>query len=199
MSSPSPRGGQAQRGIIEPFDSAKHNRAAFSCGVEQVDNFFRKTANKLVKADNLRVYVMVGTDGQLIGFYAINAHKVDYTELPEKYARNRPGHGAIPAIYISMIGVDLRFAGQGYGGDLLADCLARIARIGDELGVSVVMLDILDDGNPELVAKRKQLYAGYGFTPLPSNDMRMFLLLGTVKQLVQENGKPIRSARPAIP
>lgn len=188
MSSSSLRGGPVRLGIIEPFDSAKHDRAAFSCGVEQVDNFFRKTANKLVKADNLRVYVMVDTDGQLIGFYAINAHKVDYTDLPAKYARNRPGHGAIPAIYISMIGVDLRFAGQGYGGDLLADCLTRIARIGDELGVSVVMLDILDDASPERVAKRKQLYAGYGFTPLPSNEMRLYLPLGTVKQLVRKNG-----------
>jgi ribosomal protein S18 acetylase RimI-like enzyme len=184
---PTAGGDSAPRGIIEPFDPARHNRAAFSCGVEQVDNFFKKTANKLVKADNLRVYVLVGSDGQLVGFYAINAHKVDYTELPAKYARDRPGHGSIPAIYISMIGVDVRFAGNGYGGDLLADCLNRIARISDELGVSVVMLDVLDDGKPELVEKRKRLYAGYGFTPLPSNDMRLFLPLATVKQLIAEN------------
>jgi ribosomal protein S18 acetylase RimI-like enzyme len=184
---PTARGTTAPRGIIEPFDSARHDRAAFSCGVEQVDNFFKKTANKLVKTDNLRVYVLVGSDGQLVGFYAINAHKVDYTELPPKYARDRPGHGSIRAIYISMIGVDIRFAGNGYGADLLADCLKRIARIGDELGVSVVMLDVLDDGNPELVDKRKRLYAGYGFTPLPTNDRRLFLPLATVKQLIEQS------------
>lgn len=173
------------RHIIEAFDPEKHDRAGFSCGVEQVDNFFRKTANKLVKADNLRVFVMVDPVGQVIGFYAINAHKVDYTDLPTKYARTRPGHGAIPAIYISMIGVDMRFAGYGYGGDLLADCLKRIARIADNLGVAVVMLDVLDCGNPGLVEKRKRLYAGYGFAPLPSNDMRLFLPMGTVRQLVE--------------
>ena len=122
----------------------------------------------------------------MIGFYAINAHKLDYTELPSKYARDRPGHGGIPAIYISMIGVDARFAGLGLGGDLLADCLKRIARIGGELGVSVVLLDVLDDGNPELVEKRKRLYAGYGFAPLPSNAMRLFLPLATVKQLLDQ-------------
>jgi hypothetical protein len=184
---PTARGDSAPRGIIEPFDPARHDRAAFSCGVEQVDNFFKKTANKLVNADNLRVYVLTSADGQLIGFYAINAHKVDYTELPAKYARDRPGHGSIPAIYISMIGVDVRFAGNSYGGDLLADCLKRIARISDELGVSVVMLDVLDDGKPELVEKRKRLYAGYGFAPLPTNDMRLFLPLATVKQLIAES------------
>lgn len=172
------------RGVIEPFDPARHDRTAFSCGVEQVDNFFKKTANKLVKADNLRVFVMVDPAGQLIGFYAINAHKIDYAELPPKYARDRPGHGSIPAVYISMIGVDVRFRGKGYGGDLLADCLTRIAMVADNLGVSVVMLDVLDCGNPALVEKRKQLYKAYGFTALPSNGMRLFLPLTTVKQLI---------------
>lgn len=176
------------RGTIEPFDPARHDRTAFSCGVDQVDNFFRKTANKLVKADNLRVFVMVAALGQVIGFYAINAHRIDYAELPEKYARNRPRHGSIPAIYISMIGVDARFAGHGYGGDLLADCLIRIARIADDLGVAVVMLDVLDCGNPELVEKRKRLYMGYGFMSLPTNDMRLFLPLATVRQLIDEGG-----------
>ena len=187
MTGSSARGLSAPRGIIEPFDPKRHDRTAFSCGVEQVDNFFKKTANKLVKAHNLRVYVLVGSDGQLVGFYAINAHKVDYTELPANYARDRPRHGSIPAIYISMIGVNIRFAGNGYGGDLLADCLKRIARIGDELGVSVVMLDVLDDGNSQLVEKRKRLYAGYGFTPLPTNDMRLFLPLATIQQLMAES------------
>lgn len=177
----------SKRFVIEPFDTAKHDRAAFSCGVEQVDNFFKKTANKLVKADNLRVYVMVDLVGEVVGFYAINAHMIDYAELPPKYARNRPGHGTIPAIYISMIGVDRRFSGHGYGGDLLADCLKRIVRAGDELGVAVVMLDVLDDGNVALVDKRKRLYASYGFAPLPSNAMRLFLPIATIKPLIADD------------
>jgi hypothetical protein len=59
--------------------------------------------------------------------------------------------------------------------------------LSDELGVSVVMLDVLDDRNAELVDKRKRLYAGYGFTALPTNDMRLFLPLATVKQLIAES------------
>lgn len=38
--------------IIEPFDPEKHDRTAFSCGIDQVDNVFRKIANKRSKADN---------------------------------------------------------------------------------------------------------------------------------------------------
>lgn len=176
------------RTVIEAFDPARHDRTRFSCGVEQVDNFFKRTANKLGKADNLRVFVMVGAEKELIGFYALNAHSVDYAELPGRYARTRPGHGSIPAAYISMIGVDEHFAGRGHGGDLLADALTRIARAADQIGIAVVMLDVLNCGSPELVQRRKALYMSYGFQPLPSNELRLFLPVATVRQLLKATG-----------
>jgi len=182
-------GGTAGRNAIEPFDPDKHDRTAFSCGVEQVDNFFKKTANKLAKADNARVYVMTSPDGEVIGFYALNAHAIDYQDLPKKYARTRPGHGSIPAAFLSMVGVDQRRAGQGYGGDLLVDALLRITQAADQIGIAVVVLDVLDDGNPESVTRRKALYAGYGFEPLPSNPLRMFLPVATVRHLLADDAQ----------
>ena len=170
--------------VIEPLDPAKHDRAGFSCGVAQVDNFFRRTANKLGKADNVRTFVMVGPEGALIGFYAANAHAIDHAELPYRFARDRPAHGSIPAAYISMIGVDTRFQGQGHGGDLLIDCLTRLASAADALGIAVVMMDVLDCGDPEKAAKRLALYISYGFEPLPSNGLRLFLPMATVRTLV---------------
>lgn len=171
--------------IIEPLDPFRHDRAAFSCGVEQVDNFLKQTANKLAAADNLRVFVMTTGEGDLIGFYAVNAHAVDYRDLPAKYARTRPGHGSIPAAYISMIGVDSRHSGRGYGGDLLTDALRRIVVAADDIGIAVVMLDVLDDGNAQLIARRKALYEAYGFMPLPTNPLRLFLPVGTARAAIQ--------------
>lgn len=172
--------------VIEPFDPSRHDRTGFSCGIEQVDNYFRKTANKLAKADNVRFFVMADPEGQVIGFYAINAHAVQYDELPTRYARSRPSHGNIPAAYISMIGRDRKFQGGGYGGDLLVDALRRIANAADMVGIAVVMLDVLDCGDPERVARRKALYEAYGFTALPSNPLRMFLPLTTVRTILAE-------------
>jgi ribosomal protein S18 acetylase RimI-like enzyme len=169
---------------IEPFDPDRHDRAAFASGVDAVDNFLKKTANKLARADTLRLYAMTDPSGALIGFYALNAHAIDYTELPTKYARTRPGHGAIPAAYISMIGVDARHQGHGYGGDLLVDALSRIAQAADAIGIAVVILDVLDDGDAEQVTRRKLLYESYGFQPLPSRPLRLFLPLATVRQLL---------------
>jgi ribosomal protein S18 acetylase RimI-like enzyme len=178
------RPAEPRRNIIGPLDPQKHDRAAFSCGVDQVDNFFKKTANKLVNADNLRVFVMTTPIGDVIGFYALNAHAVDYGDLPDRFARTRPGHGSTPAAFISMIGVDLRHQGAGYGGDLLVDALTRIARAAESVGIAVVLLDVLDDGIPGNVARRKALYESYGFAPLPSRPLRLFLLLATVRRLL---------------
>jgi hypothetical protein len=169
---------------IEPFDPIRHDPDAFSCGVEQVDNFFKRTAKKLSKADNLRVFVMVDAVSTVIGFYALNAHRIDYRDLPKAFSRDRPGHGGIPAAFISMIGRDRRFAKSGFGGDLLTDCLTRILRASEELGIAVVLLDVLDCGDAERVARRRALYLSYGFQALPSNPQRLFLPITTLRRLV---------------
>ena len=171
---------------IEPFDPERHDRTGFSCGVEAVDNYFKKTAGKLVSAGNVRLFVMVNPDGHLIGFYAINAHAVDYRDLPSRFARNRPGHGSIPAAFVAMIGRDQRYSGQGFGSDLLVDALRRITQAADVIGLAVVLLDVLDCGNPERTARRQSLYQSYGFQPLPSNPARLYLPLATVRNLMAE-------------
>ena len=186
---------EAKTFIIEPFDPDTHDRTAFSCGVEQVDNYFQKTANKLAKADNVRLYVMTGLGGSLIGFYSINAHSVHYGELPKKFERTRPSHGNIPAAYISMIGRDQKFRGGGYGSDLLVDALRRIVQAADALGIAVVMLDVLDCGDPERVAARKALYEGFGFIPLPSNSLRLFMSITTVRKLITEELLEVESEK----
>ena len=172
--------------IIEPLDPSKHDRGAFSCGIEQVDNYFRKTANKLAKSDNVRVHCMVGSSSQVIGFYAINAHSVHFSELPDRFARNRPSHGQIPAAYISMIGVDKQSQGQGFGGDLLVDCLKRIALAARAVGIRMILLNVLDCGDAELVERRRRLYMSYGFNSLPANALRMFLPVADVEALIAQ-------------
>lgn len=171
---------------IEPFDAARHDRTGFCSGVLAVDNYFRKTANKLARAGNVRLYVMTAANGDVIGFYALNAHAVDYRELPDSFARHRPAHGAIPAAYLSMIGRDRRYVGRGYGGDLLADALRRIERAADQLGIAVVLRDVLDCGDPQRVARRRALYEGYGFLPLPSRPRRLFLPVKTLRDAMTE-------------
>jgi hypothetical protein len=171
--------------IIEPLDPSRHERAGFSCGVAQVDNFLQKTANKLSQADNLRVYVMTEDGRSIIGLSAINSHAIDYRDLPPKFTRTRPGHGMIPTAFISMTGRDSCVGDQGIGGDLLVDCLLRIARLADEICLAVVLLDVLDCGDAARSARRAALYASYGFIPLASNPSHMLLPVATIRATLE--------------
>lgn len=168
---------------IEPLDPAKHDRAAFSCGVPQVDNFLKLTARKLAAAGSSRIWVMADDAGTVVGFYALNGHSIGYEELPKRYARDRPSNGAIPAAYISIIGVDGDHQGKGHGGILLVDALKRLAKASQDLGLAVVLLDVLDCGDAGRTARRKRLYESYGFEPLPSQELRLFMPMATAAQL----------------
>ncbi len=170
--------------IIEPFDPDRHDRSSFSTGVKAVDNFFQRTAKKLSQANSIRVFVMRQDGPEVMGFYALNAHSITYQDLPPTFARNRPAHGHIPAAFIAMIGVDARAQGRGYGGDLLVDALLRILKASNSLGIAVVVLDILDDGDPEAKARRKALYSRYGFIALSRQPDRMILPVATIRRLL---------------
>ncbi len=174
---------------IEPFDPEKHDRDGFICGVEQVDNYFKKTAKKLMQAGNTSVYVMVGPEGDVAGFYAMNAHAVHYSDLPDRYKRTAPGHGSIPAVYISMIGRDQRYRGQGVGEDLLIDALCRASRASRSgYAAAVIMLDVLDCGDARKTANRKAIYERFQFQGLPAYPMRMFMPMRTADALREKMG-----------
>lgn len=170
-----------------PLDTNRHDRGNFTCGIAQVDNFFRLTASKLSRADNIRIHVLETSVGGVVGFFALNAHSVSYADLPDRFAKDRPRHGDIPAVYISMIGVDQRYQNQGFGGAILAEALTRISAAADTIGIKIVLLDILDCGNPELVLRRRAIYERFGFLPIPGKSLRYFMPIATVRKLLAAN------------
>ena len=85
-----------------------------------------------------------------------------------------------------MIGRDQHYRGAGFGADLLVDALRRIVQASYSLGIAVVLLDVLDCGDPGRTARRQALYKSYGFQPLPSNPTRLFLPLIIIRELLAE-------------
>ena len=168
---------------IEPLDPQKHDRAAFSCGTNRLDNFLKRTARKHQAGDFSRVWVATESGrADILGFYAMNAHSLEGEELPAYLTRNAPRHGGIPAVYLSMIAVDRRYQSQGLGRILLADALKRAAAVADQIGLKAVVLDVIEDGGPEATKKRLAFYAAMGFQPLPSRPLRMFISIETVRK-----------------
>ena len=162
---------------IEPFDRSRHIREDFNSGVDSVDSYLRLTAGKLAKAGNVRFYVLVDLEkpDEIIGFYTLNAHAVNHGELPVKFKRSAPGHGNIPAAFLSMMGVDSRRQGQQLGTHLLADALKRIVIGAASVATAVVILDVIKCGDEEKTYQRIRFYEKFGFQPLKSQPTRLFL------------------------
>ena len=81
-----------------------------------------------------------------------------------------------------MIAVDYRHQNQGLGRILLADALERAVSVSDQVGLKVVVLDVIEDGGQEITKRRYEFYTAMGFQPLPSRPSRMFISIETIRR-----------------
>lgn len=160
---------------IGPLDRKKHDRAAFSCGEERLDNFLKSMAARQQDDDHTRVYVAcVDTGHAIAGFYALNAHAIDATTLPPEQRRKLPSYPTIPAIYLSVIAVGREHQGKGLGKFLLADAFKRCVSVADQIGAHFIVLDALS-------GRAAELYRQLGFVDLPGHEPRMLIGMAVVR------------------
>jgi ribosomal protein S18 acetylase RimI-like enzyme len=168
---------------VEPFDPARHKRGDFQSGTASVDNFLKLTAKKLAGAHAAAVFVVADSEDNIVGYYALTAIIVDASDISADKASKLFGRfGAVPATLMSFLGVDQRWQGQGIGKMLLADALRRSLAASRQVGSFCVVLDVLDDGDPEKLEKRVELYEGVGFRRCDTDrDARMFLTMRDIE------------------
>ena len=128
--------------------------------------------------------LFAGRDYDVDAMYARMKGLMEAEGLPEKLTKHAPRHGHVPAIYLSMFGVDRKVQKQGLGHVLLADALNRAATVSEQVGLAVVVLDVLDDGDGKAVEKRHRFYESAGFIAFPSRPSRMFIPMGTIRRLL---------------
>lgn len=146
-----------------------------------------RTAKKRQKDDFARVFVAVRSETKhVLGYYVINAHGVAASEMPPSWAKKAPAHGYIPAAYLSIIGVDQSMQGKGLGRVLMIDALKRMLALADDIGLAVVILDVLEDGDDDRFQRRLQFYERIGFTSLTSRPSRMFFPIKTIRSLFRD-------------
>jgi GNAT superfamily N-acetyltransferase len=168
---------------IEPLDRQIHDRAAFHSGVDRVDNFLQKTANRQQEEELTRVYVAcLDREIEVVGYYALNSHSIDVTTLPEAMRKKLPRYPTISAIYLSVIGFSADHQGKGGGHFLLMDALRKCAEAADIIGAHFVVLDSLNE-------RAAKLYREIGFIDLPNHEPRMLLNMRVIRAAIAEADK----------
>ena len=156
--------------VIEPLGK-KHNRAAFSCGIDELDRYLQRQASQDTKRRIARVFVLrSGSDEQtILGYYTLSALSIDLAALPDDIAKKLPKH-PIPAALIGRLAVSAPAHGTGLGKILLADAIKRTLALSDEIAVYAMVVDALN-------ADAEAFYEGFGFTKLAAAQNRLFLPL----------------------
>jgi GNAT superfamily N-acetyltransferase len=165
---------------IEPLDRKKHDRAAFSCGVERFDNFLKSTAAKRADADFTKVYVTIQPpSNQILGYYSLSAHSIDIQSLPESDRKRMPHFPTIPAIYLSIIAVDVTVQKRGLGQFLMADVLKVCVSVADKIGSHFIVLDAINED-----AARMYRRVGFHDLPTPEHKTRMLMSMAKVRKAI---------------
>lgn len=68
---------------IEPLTKA-HDRAAFSCGNEALDNYLKKQAGQDVAKRTAVCFVLTPDSKTVAGFYTLSQYSVDLVKLPKE-------------------------------------------------------------------------------------------------------------------
>ena len=152
--------------VIEPLGK-RHDRAAFSCGLPELDRYLARQAGQDVRRRIARVFVCTaeGTD-TVLGFYTLSALAIDLSSLPEELFRKLPRHPA-PCALIGRLAIDQSVRRHGLGRMLLVDAIKRTMRASDIMAIYAVIVDAKNN-----VAK--QFYEGFGFAPMRDDSMRLF-------------------------
>jgi GNAT superfamily N-acetyltransferase len=153
---------------IEPLGK-QHDRATFSSGQPDIDDWFRRRASQDERRNVARVFVAVDDELGVVGFYGLSSYTLALDDLPADLARRLPRYDAIPAARIGRLARDKRVRGQGVGELLLADAVRRILGAGRTVAVFAIVVDAKDN-------RVIDFYRRFGFQPFPSRPNRLFLL-----------------------
>ncbi len=156
--------------IVEPL-GRRHDRAAFSCGLPELDRYLTRQAGQDVRRRIARVFVCTAAETDaVLGFYTLSALSIDLASLPDELSRKLPRH-PVPCALIGRLAVDRSVHGRGLGRMLLADAVKRTVAAGETVAMHALIVDAANDD-------AKRFYERFGFAPLTDDPMRLLLPLG---------------------
>lgn len=156
--------------------SRSHDREAFDCGNDVLNDWLHKRVSQYEKRDLSRTYVAV-REGELrvFGYYALSTHRVRYEALSTEQAKGLPAID-VPVVLLGRLGVHRTAHGQGLGSLLLIDALRRAEMISAKVGVRAIEVDAIDDA-------ARRFYTKFGFTSLLDDRTHLFLSMKAVRAL----------------
>jgi ribosomal protein S18 acetylase RimI-like enzyme len=164
---------------VEPLGE-EHDRAAFSCGEEALDRYFKTQVTQDTRRRVSNCFVAVESDTCAVaGFYTMASASIPTPDLPAGVTKKLPRYPTLPAVRIGRLAVDVRFRGRGLGGALLADATVRA------LTAAAASSALLVDAKNDVAVA---FYEHHKFERFTSQPRTLFLPLATAEKLLAGQG-----------
>jgi predicted GNAT family N-acyltransferase len=151
---------------FEPLGE-RHDRAAFSCGVEALDNYFRgDPIRQDVSRKTANAFVLTNDGKSVAGFYTLSPISILSVDLPARLAKKLPQR-PIGATLIGRMGMDVSLQGNRLGELMLTDALYKAWQASQLVSSWAVVVDGKEGA--------REFYIKYEFTPFATQPNRLFL------------------------
>ncbi len=158
---------------IERLKSS-HERGAFTCGNESLDNFLKTLVFQYERRRLGRTFVALKPDDPNVwGYYTGSSGSLAPATLPDKARVKLPKHPA-PTAHLGRLAVHLSCQGKGLGEHLLFHFLQKAIAVSEQFGVYAVDVFATD-------INAKRFYLKYGFIELVDSPLHLYLPMPTVE------------------
>lgn len=158
---------------ITPLDDL-HDRAAFECGVEPLDRYFKTQAGQDVRRRVASCFVLTDGSPAPIAFYTLTATSIALHDLPTSMAKKLPRYPSVPATLMGRLAVDHRYRGRRLGELMIMDAFSRALR--SEIATYAFVADAKDE-------TAASFYKAYEFLPLADAENRFFMPMAEIAKL----------------
>jgi len=165
------------RYYFEPLGN-QHDRAAFSCGVEQLDSYFQgDPIRQDVSRKTTNAFVLTSDSESVAGFYTLSASSILSVDLPARLQKKLPKR-PIGTTLIGRMGIVKSLQGKHLGERLLYDAFYKAWRASRFVSSWAVIVDSKDGA--------REFYIRYGFTPFYTQPNRLFLLMKNIDLMFEQ-------------
>ena len=154
-----------------------HDRDGFDCGSEPLNLFLKQTARQHAARGISRTFVLVEESSTepkpILGFFSLNLCQIKSESLSAEEAKKLPRD--VSGIRLGRLAVAKQYQRQGVGKTLLIAAMGKFMEIFNMAGGIGLFVDAKDHD-------ARRYYEQFGFVPLPSNELELFLPVKTIQE-----------------
>ncbi len=138
-----------------------------------MNDFLQRYARQNHASGAAKIFLAIDTTDNktILGFYSLAPGALAYADTPETVRRGLARHD-VPGFRLARIATDLRWQGQGLGGQLLSAAARRCLRAAAEVGGVLLIIDAKND-------RAARWYTDYGAVPLGNKPLTLVMSLAT--------------------